>query len=52
MKKGYLWAIFLVVGIMALTTVCYFTMVKNAKTNYANGQLVERTIVEWSEYEV
>lgn len=49
MKKGYIWAIFLIVGIMTLTTVCYFTMVKNAKTNYANGQLVEVEMVNWSE---
>ena len=49
MKKSYVWVIAIIVGVMTLTTVCYFTMVKNAKTNYANGQLVEIELVEWSE---
>ncbi len=48
MKKGYVWVIAIVLGIMTLTTVCYFTMVKNAKTNYANGKFVELNLAEWS----
>ncbi len=49
MKKGYIWAIAIIVGIMTLTTVFYFTMVKNSRTNYANGKFVELNLVEWRE---
>lgn len=42
MRRGKAWVLILIVGILTLTTVCYVTMVKNAKTTYANGKFVER----------
>lgn len=42
MKGRKLWVFVLVVGIMTLSTVCYVTMLRNAKTSYANGRFVEQ----------
>ncbi len=47
MKKSYVWIIAIIVSLMTLTTICYFTMIENGKTNYANGQLVDGGVVEW-----
>lgn len=41
MKNKKIWIFVLVVCIMTLTTVFYVTMVRNAKTSYANGRFVE-----------
>lgn len=41
MKNKKMWFLVLVVCIMTLTTVFYVTMVRNAKTSYANGRFVE-----------
>lgn len=42
MKRKKMWVFVLVVCIMTLTTVFYVTMVRNAKTSYANGRFVEQ----------
>lgn len=41
MKRGKVWMLVLIVSVMTLTTVFYVTMVRNAKTSYANGKFVE-----------
>ena len=41
MRNKKMWVFVLVVCIMTLTTVFYVTMVRNAKTSYANGRFVE-----------
>lgn len=45
MKKK-IWVLFLVLSIMTVTTVCYVSMVHNAKTSYANGKFVYREVPE------
>ncbi len=44
MRKNKVWLVAIIFGIMLVTTVCYITSVKNAKTSYANGRVVENTI--------
>lgn len=41
MKNKRIWVFVLLVCIMTLTTVFYVTMVRNAKTSYANGRFVK-----------
>lgn len=40
MKRKKLWFLVLILGLMTLSTVIYVTMLRNAKTSYANGRLV------------
>jgi hypothetical protein len=40
MKRKKLWLFVLIVGIMTLSTVLYVTMLRNARTSYANGRFV------------
>ncbi len=42
MKKNRVWLIVIIAGVMLITTVCYIASVKNARTQYANGRIVER----------
>lgn len=42
MKKNKVWLIAIVFGLMIITTVCYLTAVRNTRTEYANGRVVER----------
>ncbi len=42
MKRKKLWIFALLIGIMTLSTICYISMVRNAKTSYANGRFVEQ----------
>lgn len=42
MKGKKIWVFVLIVGIMTLSTVFYVTMLRNAKTSYANGRFVEQ----------
>jgi hypothetical protein len=40
MKRKKIWFLVLILGLMTLSTVIYVTMLRNAKTSYANGRLV------------
>ena len=42
MRKNKVWLIAIVFGLMIITTVCYLTAVRNTRTEYANGRVVER----------
>jgi len=46
MKKNKVWLIAIVFGLMVITTVCYLASVRNTRTEYANGRVVERTFEE------
>ena len=42
MRKKKMWFYVLLIGIMTLSTVCYIEIMRNARTNYANGKFVEQ----------
>lgn len=46
MKKNKVWLIAIVFCLMIITTVCYLASVRNTRTEYANGRVVERTLDE------
>lgn len=46
MKKNKVWLIAIAFGLMVITTVCYLTSVRNTRTEYANGRIVERSWYE------
>ena len=46
MKKNKVWLIAVVFGVMIITTVCYLATLRNTRTEYANGRLVETTYEE------
>lgn len=44
MRRNKVWLIAIIFGVMLITTVCYITSVKNARTTYVNGRVVENAI--------
>lgn len=46
MKKNKVWLIAVVFCLMIITTVCYLASLRNTRTEYANGRVVERTYDE------
>lgn len=46
MKKNKVWLIAVVFGLAVITTVCYLATLRNTRTEYANGRVVERTYEE------
>lgn len=46
MKKNKVWLIAVVFGLVVITTVYYLAALRNTRTEYANGRIVERTYEE------
>lgn len=44
MRRNRVWLVAIIFGVMLITTVCYITSVKNARTTYVNGRVVENAI--------
>lgn len=44
MRRNRVWLVAIIFGVMLITTVCYITSVKNARTTYVNGRVVENPI--------
>ena len=44
MKGNRVWLFAIIIGIMIITTVCYITSVRNARTEFANGRVVFKEV--------
>ena len=44
MRRNKVWLIAIIFCVMRITTVCYITSIKNARSSYANGRVVENVI--------
>lgn len=49
MKKNYKWIVAIVLGVMLISTVYYFSFIKNAQTQYVNGRIVQVDDIETEE---
>lgn len=46
MKKNYKWIVAIVLGVMLISTVYYFSFIKNAQAQYVNGRIVQVDDIE------